>query len=342
MNSQLSANRGQANLKQNMRLTSFPQPKLYVLILILCSFLSHSQEPNNFSFVKMSGNVPYIVLDAVEARPVLRLLNSAKRLPEGQIYIDSSKVHPLENIYLYPEAHKNPALEAYELKGKASVLDWLQRRRFVIQEISQLGNGRQHEVQVDRILIHQHQGDVYIVLKGQPLSGVVIAPPTFGSNNYLPAYGYRPLSRHSSPNNAEIPEAVLKKTERLSQIFFKSLGAVGNSRQNRRVSLAPVRIGNGHLESHYCALFSYGERGYYSTFYVLDKNGEVEHRHENTELIEILGTTDVNRDGANELIMHFTEGEKKDGIGVMQLQKDHNTGKFNLRFKSRRSAFDGR
>ena len=306
---------------------------IFIISFFICSLsgiLTAHDNGDDYTFVKFDGRTPYIILGHTASEELLRAIEENKAR-----YIDESRVEEIRNIILSADDSGPANLPAYIVQGNSEAVQAIVNRQFVIQEIA-IGGGRQHEISIEKILYYPgSEGHPTIFAKCQPLDFEPAWPRQFPSFDYLPASSYR---QETALLDIEpvIPSAVSRKTEMLSEVFFRSLADLGNTNNQRRVSLSPIGNGDSGL---YCALISFGGKGFYSTLYVLDEKGEVKHREENNEMVEILGTTDVNRDGVKEMIMHYSSGDYSGGIGVMMLKKNKKSGKFNVVVKSKRATY---
>ncbi len=305
---------------------------LLIAFLWICALGSvvsaHGDE--EYSFVKFDGRTPYIILDHTTSQELLKAIKENKAL-----YIDETQVEEIHNIILRSDDNGPENLRAYIVQGNSTAVQNILSRQFVIQEIA-ISGGRQHEISVDKILYYPGEEDhPTLFVKCQPLDFEPAWPRSFPSFDYLPASSYRQRAQLIDSDD-RIPTAVSEKTEMLSEVFFRSLADLGNANNQKRVSLSAI---GGKDSGLYCALISYGGKGFYSTLYVLDEKGDVKHREENNEMVEILGTTDVNRDGEKEMILHYSSGDYSGGIGVMMLKKNKKSGKFNVVMKSKRATY---
>jgi len=87
----------------------------------------------------------------------------------------------------------------------------------------------------------------------------------------------------------------------------------------------------GHKEEiYYCALMSYGSKGYVSALYLFDQYGKILQVISNNEFVEISGITDVDKDGSHELIIHYSSGDYSGGVAILALKRNSAIKQVNL------------
>ena len=119
-------------------------------------------------------------------------------------------------------------------------------------------------------------------------------------------------------NNDTIPKVILDTTKSLWKEFTKPLWKSAMNDSN--LTITPIRLFRHKKEEiYYCAIFSYGHKGYASELYLFNYQGTILQKIKNDEYVKILGLTDTNWDGSHELIVHYSSGDYSGGVAIFDI-----------------------
>lgn len=312
------------------------------LMIIVISQQAISDESVSFRFVKFIGNIPYVIVtDPVELAIIQKdILGSwiDNRL-NYNYYLDTTSVEVVSGLYLYYENSLTPT--AYEIKRKH---DAFTHWDYIIQSAKKDGSGIQERIHPEKAFYHATQNQSFIIIKCHPINtkSVFMENKKSYFNAAIPAHRLISDWQERIPKNFidSIPQSIINKSDSIAKKFLASLAYYNENFEDKHQTIVPIRyFQDGISRIYYCQVVSYGSKDFNSRLDLFDQSGEIQETIEGTEFVEIIGITDVNRDGSHEVIMLYSVDGYSGGIELLTLEACGSTDHIRINVNTRLDTF---
>jgi len=292
-----------------------------------------------FCFVKLQENTPYIIithpvaLNTIERNILTAFLHDDSNY---EYYIDTTSIEEITQLWLY-YYDDSRVLKSYEIKRKGTQQSSFLQSDYVVQLARKNGRGIQEIVHPIQAFYRPMRYQAFIILKCSPIDSQSVFLKTkkgFG-DAAIPAHrlkSYESWEFSGIPNDS-IPHFIANKSDTIADRFLLSLPYYQKNSAYERAHHSIVSLTynrNNIKERYYCMVVSYGSKGYASEFYLFNQSGEILQKIKGTKYVDIIGVTDVDRDGSNELVMLYSVGGYSGGIELLTLEECGSSGQIHL------------
>ncbi len=283
----------------------------------------------HFLYTIVRDGVPYVIINNAEELYKIQsslLFSFQKANAPHRNYPLSLDLSNMEIIVDLPLYWGADSIRCFEIIGDADNLrnnvGFCPGDKLRVENVSRDSNGKQAQIIVDKILFHADWGFSFVILKCKPVD----RSSDFFSNIAqtgapLIAFTYIEWIKDTpcKPSSKAIPPLIQQKVKALAEAFFPA-NLTGDFRQ---VTTVPIQKNCADQQkTYYATVASYGEKGKTGVLYLIDGEGNILQKADNTDFTEILSVTDINRNGTPELIIFFGDGYGG-GIALLTFESDH-------------------
>lgn len=289
-----------------------PKMKIILLLLVLISSQLILASTSKFHFVKIIDGTPYAIINnsVVKSNLLKALIKPYYKKDVGipyQITIDSTNVEIIKHINLdFWDPHSG--INCLTLTGEPdhlkAILGYAIGDKLVIQHIKENGVGSQKVIIVEKILLYANRDQIFILLKCKPEDNDHDWLNLKNNHrNYIISSEYHPWPKDflKSPADTLIPDFIHQKVN----VIADNLIPEHYKYPEKSVSLTPLSYyKDGTLHNFYCAAIKIDQIGKGSLmgkYFLFDNNGNIIQRIDDRMITRIIGISDVNRDGFQEL-----------------------------------------
>lgn len=307
------------------------KPKNILLLLLLICTHNNFASASKFHFVKIIDGNPYVIIrdSWVKNRLLTAIINSYYNTDVRNPYkitIDSSNVEFIKGINL-DFWDRSSGIKCFTLLGDSnhlkSIIGYAVGDRLVIQQIINNGIGQQKEIVVKKILLHTNRNESFILLKCKPtITDNIWVYAKGNQKNHIISSEYHPLKEvfWGRPPETIIPNFIDQKVNDIVETLIPEHYHM----PEKEIAITSIRFyKDNSFHNFYCSVIKIDQMGLgylIGKLFLFDNGGNIVQNIDDKFTTRIIGITDVNRDGSQELTVFWGSSY---GGGLMLLDFDH-------------------